>query len=137
MTTSTLRGGLNAPPVRLPDAHTDRHAHKRCNSRLTDEERDRGGEFCAEARGLFIALARRWRDRVGGRLYDAEDMLRDPHFKAREAIINVDDPVLGPTTMQGVFPKFSETPGRVRRAAPREVGQDTADVLKRWLGEAP
>jgi formyl-CoA transferase len=69
-----------------------------------------------------------------GRLYDAEDMLRDPHFAARKAIISVDDPVLGPTTMQGVFPKFSETPGGVRRAAPRDVGQDTADVLERWLG---
>jgi formyl-CoA transferase len=70
-----------------------------------------------------------------GRLYDAEDMLRDPHFAAREAIISVDDPVLGPTTMQGVFPKFSETPGSVRRPAPREVGQHTEDVLRRWLGE--
>lgn len=69
-----------------------------------------------------------------GRLYDAEDMLRDPHFAARKAIISVDDPVLGPTTMQGVFPKFSETPGGVRRAAPRDVGRDTADVLERWLG---
>jgi formyl-CoA transferase len=71
-----------------------------------------------------------------GRLYDAEDMLRDPHFAAREAIISVDDPVLGPTTMQGVFAKFSETPAGVRRPAPREVGQHTEDVLRRWLGEA-
>jgi len=69
-----------------------------------------------------------------GRMYDAEDMLADPHFAAREAIITVDDPDLGPTLMQGVFPKFSETPGSVRRPAPRRVGQDTADVLKRWLG---
>jgi formyl-CoA transferase len=38
--------------------------------------------------------------------------------------------------MQGVFPKFSETPGSVRRPAPRDIGQDTADVLKRWLGES-
>ncbi|MFT3728158.1 MAG: CoA transferase [Terricaulis sp.] len=70
-----------------------------------------------------------------GRLYDAEDMLRDPHFAARGAIISVDDPVLGATKMQGVFPKFSETPGSVRRPAPREVGQDSGDILKRWLGE--
>jgi len=70
-----------------------------------------------------------------GRLYDAEDMLRDPHFAARNAIISVEDPELGPTTMQGVFPKFSETPGSVRRPAPREVGQDGQDVLHRWLGE--
>lgn len=71
-----------------------------------------------------------------GRLYDAEDMLRDAHFAERDAVIRVDDPVLGPTMMQGVFPKFSETPGSVRRPAPRDVGQDTADVLRRWLGES-
>jgi formyl-CoA transferase len=70
-----------------------------------------------------------------GRIYDAEDLLNDPHFTAREALVTVEDPVLGPTTMQGVFPKFSETPGAVRRAAPREVGQDTDEILRRWLGE--
>lgn len=69
-----------------------------------------------------------------GRIYDAEDMLADPHFAARDALVTIDDPVLGPTTMQGVFPKLSETPGRIRRPAPREVGQDTAEILQRWLG---
>lgn len=69
-----------------------------------------------------------------GRIYDAQDMLSDPHFAAREAIVTVDDPVLGSTPMQGVFPKLSATPGSVRRPAPREVGQDTQDVLSRWLG---
>lgn len=48
--------------------------------------------------------------------------------------MTVEDPVLGPTTMQGVFPKLSETPGAVRRPAPREVGQDTDEILRRWLG---
>jgi formyl-CoA transferase len=69
-----------------------------------------------------------------GRIYDAEDMLGDPHFAARGALVTVDDPVLGPTTMQGIFPKLSETPGRVRRPAPRDVGQDTEEILGRWLG---
>lgn len=68
-----------------------------------------------------------------GRIYDAEDMLNDPHFAARKALVTVDDPVLGPTTMQGVFPKLSETPGGVRRPAPRDVGQDTDEILERWL----
>ena len=68
-----------------------------------------------------------------GRVYDAEDMMADPHFAARDAIIEVEDPVLGKVPMQGVFPKLSETPGRVRRPAPLEVGQDTQEVLKRWL----
>jgi formyl-CoA transferase len=69
-----------------------------------------------------------------GRMYDAEDMLNDPHFAAREAIVTVDDPVLGPTPMQGVFPKLSGTPSSIRRPAPREVGQDTNEIIERWLG---
>lgn len=71
-----------------------------------------------------------------GRMYDAEDMINDPHFQARQAIVTVDDPVLGPTPMQGVFPKLSQTPASIRRPAPREVGQDTAEILARWLGRA-
>lgn len=69
-----------------------------------------------------------------GRIFDAEDMINDPHFAAREAIVVVDDPVLGPTPMQGTFPKLSATPGSIRRPAPREVGQDSAEILERWLG---
>jgi formyl-CoA transferase len=70
-------------------------------------------------------------------VYDAEDMLADPHFVARESIISIDDGD-GPTPMQGCFPKLSRTPGAVRRPAPREVGQDKQDILTRWLGaEAP
>ncbi|MBD3747676.1 MAG: CoA transferase [Sphingopyxis terrae] len=69
-----------------------------------------------------------------GRVYDAEDMLADPHFAAREALVTVPDAELGEVTMQGVFPKLSDTPGSVRRPAPLTVGQDSADVLKRWLG---
>ncbi len=69
-----------------------------------------------------------------GRIYDAEDMLADPHFAAREALVTVKDAELGEVTMQGVFPKLSATPGRVRRPAPLSVGQDGADVIKRWLG---
>jgi crotonobetainyl-CoA:carnitine CoA-transferase CaiB-like acyl-CoA transferase len=71
-----------------------------------------------------------------GRMFDAEDMLSDPHFAAREAIVTVDDPVLGPTPMQGVFPKLSATPSSIRRPAPRDVGQDTGEILERWLGRS-
>ena len=69
-----------------------------------------------------------------GRVFDAEDMLADPHFAAREALVTIPDEELGEVTMQGVFPKLSATPGSVRRPAPLRVGQDTADVLGRWLG---
>ncbi|HET6525533.1 CoA transferase [Sphingopyxis sp.] len=69
-----------------------------------------------------------------GRVFDAEDMLADPHFAARDALVTVADEEFGEVTMQGVFPKLSATPGGVRRPAPLTVGQDSADVLKRWLG---
>src|SRR3546814_3288728 len=69
-----------------------------------------------------------------GRVYDAEDMIADPHFAARDALVTVADEEFGEVTMQGVFPKLSATPGSIRRPAPLTVGQDTADVLERWLG---
>lgn len=72
-----------------------------------------------------------------GRIFDAEDMLADPHFAAREAIVTIDDPELGSTPMQAPVPKLSRTPSSVRRPAPREIGQDTAEIIARWLGEAP
>ncbi|UNK79833.1 CoA transferase [Sphingopyxis granuli] len=69
-----------------------------------------------------------------GRIYDAEEMMADPHFAAREALVTVPDAEFGAVTMQGVFPKLSATPGSIRRPAPVAVGQDTDAVLERWLG---
>lgn len=65
----------------------------------------------------------------GGRLFGPADMLADPHFAAREAVLDVDHPKWPGLKMQGFFPKFSETPGRLRRLAPQSVGQDNGDVL--------
>jgi len=69
-----------------------------------------------------------------GRIYDAGEMMADPHFAAREALVTVPDAEFGTVTMQGVFPKLSATPGGIRRPAPVAVGQDTDAVLERWLG---
>ncbi|WP_420393220.1 CaiB/BaiF CoA transferase family protein [Acuticoccus sp.] len=68
-----------------------------------------------------------------GLTYRAPDMLADPHFAAREAILHVDDPDLGEVAMQGVFPKLSSSPGAVRHTGPR-LGEHTDDVLRDWLG---
>ncbi len=57
-----------------------------------------------------------------GLIYKAEDMLEDPHFKAREAIIEVEHPQFGPIRMQNVAPRLSETPGAVRHVGP-ELGE--------------
>lgn len=68
-----------------------------------------------------------------GRIYRAPDMLEDPHFAAREAIIEVEHPVLGPFKMPNVFPKLSETPGNVRWTGPNR-GEHTHQVLRNLLG---
>lgn len=68
-----------------------------------------------------------------GPVNDASAVVADPHFREREAILDVPDPIFGSVTMQGVFPKLSATPGHVRWTGP-ELGADTDDVLSRWLG---
>ncbi|HEY5411757.1 MAG TPA: CoA transferase [Caulobacteraceae bacterium] len=69
-----------------------------------------------------------------GKVYRAPEMLADPHFAAREAIVEVPHPEFGKVMMQNAFPKLSLTPSGVRRPAPREVGQDNAEVYGRELG---
>lgn len=69
-----------------------------------------------------------------GRVYTAKDMLADPHFKAREAIIDVETETHGTLKMQNAFPKFSKSPSGVRRPAPSEPGQHNAEVLSELLG---
>ena len=70
----------------------------------------------------------------GGRVYRAPEMLEDPHFKAREAIIEVDTERFGPLKMQAAFPKLSVTPSGVHRPAPARVGQHNAEVYGELLG---
>ena len=63
-----------------------------------------------------------------GRIFRAPEMLADPQFQAREAIVDVPHPTWGSIKMQNVFPKLSATPGSVRTPAPRTPGQDNAEV---------
>jgi crotonobetainyl-CoA:carnitine CoA-transferase CaiB-like acyl-CoA transferase len=69
-----------------------------------------------------------------GKIYRAAEMLEDPHFAAREAIIDLPHPKWGSIKMQNTFPKFSETPGAVRRHAPQSVGEHNAEVYGQLLG---
>lgn len=63
-----------------------------------------------------------------GRVFRAPDMLEDPQYQAREAIIETDHPVFGKIKMQNAFPKLSDTPGKVRWPGPT-LGQHTDEVL--------
>jgi crotonobetainyl-CoA:carnitine CoA-transferase CaiB-like acyl-CoA transferase len=69
-----------------------------------------------------------------GRIYTAPDMLADPHFAAREAIVEVPHPRWANLKMQNAFPKFSATPGAIRSIAPQSVGEHNHAVLGGLLG---
>jgi crotonobetainyl-CoA:carnitine CoA-transferase CaiB-like acyl-CoA transferase len=69
-----------------------------------------------------------------GKIYRAPEMLADPHFAARDALVEVDSPRWGRFRMQNSFPKLSETPSSVRTLAPAEVGQDNARIYGEHLG---
>jgi crotonobetainyl-CoA:carnitine CoA-transferase CaiB-like acyl-CoA transferase len=68
-----------------------------------------------------------------GLIYRAPDMLADPHFKARAAIIATPHPKFGELRMQNVAPKLSVTPGAIRAPAP-ELGQHNDEVYLDLLG---
>jgi crotonobetainyl-CoA:carnitine CoA-transferase CaiB-like acyl-CoA transferase len=68
-----------------------------------------------------------------GKIFRAPDMLVDPHYAAREAIISLKHPVLGDFKMQNVFPKLSESPGNARWVGP-ETGAHNAYVYREVLG---
>ncbi len=69
-----------------------------------------------------------------GRVYRAPEMLADPHFAARGAIVEIETERFGPLKMQGTFPKLSATPSTVRRPAPSRVGQHNAEIYGELLG---
>ena len=46
------------------------------------------------------------------------DIFDDPHFAAREDIVWIEDPAVGPVPMPNVVPRFSETPGAIRHTGP-------------------
>ncbi|GAA4050686.1 CaiB/BaiF CoA transferase family protein [Parerythrobacter jejuensis] len=68
-----------------------------------------------------------------GNMYRAPEMLEDPHFAAREAIIERDHPKHDNFKMQNVAPKLSATPGGVDWVGP-ELGEHNELVYGELLG---
>lgn len=69
-----------------------------------------------------------------GKMYRAPEMLEDPHFAARESLVEVETPKWGKIKMQNAFPRLSDTPSTIRSPAPTEIGQDNAEVYGGLLG---
>ena len=62
-------------------------------------------------------------------IYDASQMVDDPHFKEREVVVEVEDADLGSIPMHNVTPRLSATPGGFRNPAP-SIGQHNAELLE-------
>jgi formyl-CoA transferase len=68
-----------------------------------------------------------------GKIYRAPEMLADPHFQARNAIVTTMHPSLGRLRMQNVAPKLSLTPGSIHDPAPG-LGQHNDEIYQGVLG---
>jgi crotonobetainyl-CoA:carnitine CoA-transferase CaiB-like acyl-CoA transferase len=66
-------------------------------------------------------------------VYDAPQLLADEHIQARGSFVRVDDPDLGPTTVQAPVVQMSETPGAIEHLG-RALGADNDTVYRELLG---
>ena len=69
-----------------------------------------------------------------GPIYNAADIVEDPHFRAREMLVTHHDSELGDLLGPGIVPKFSATPGRVRWSGPWDLGAHNDEVYRGLLG---
>jgi crotonobetainyl-CoA:carnitine CoA-transferase CaiB-like acyl-CoA transferase len=79
-------------------------------------------EFAARTRVEVMELADEHRLTVGP-VYDIVDVLEDPHYRARETVLQMEDG----TVLTNVVPRLSSTPGAVRLPAPG-LGEHNAEV---------
>jgi formyl-CoA transferase len=63
-----------------------------------------------------------------GKIYNAADIASDPHYLAREMLVGAKSRESYDLTQPGIVPKLSETPGKLRSAAPR-LGEHTRQAL--------
>ncbi|CRM16875.1 Formyl-coenzyme A transferase [Pseudomonas sp. 22 E 5] len=63
-----------------------------------------------------------------GRIYSVADIVSDPHYQARDMLLNAQLPGGVSVKMPGIVPKLSETPGAVNWQGPA-LGQHTDDIL--------
>ena len=126
--------GEIANPIEREDLLTDAKFETlaaRCEN--GDEINSIVGDWCKRHPAAEIELLCLEADVPFARTYSVKDMCEDPHIATRRDIEQVYDPVIGPVHMQGVYPRFSRTPGSIRSGAPR-LGQHNDDVYGGLLG---
>ncbi|MGY2487329.1 CaiB/BaiF CoA transferase family protein [Cupriavidus sp. CP313] len=87
------------------------------------------GEWAAQ-RSLEAALDALNGARIpAGKIYDIADIASDPHYRARDMILDAQLPDGTPVQLPGIVPKLSATPGELPNPAPA-LGQHTDAVLE-------
>jgi crotonobetainyl-CoA:carnitine CoA-transferase CaiB-like acyl-CoA transferase len=71
---------------------------------------------------------------ICGPIYTIADIFENPHFRAREMLLEHVDPEFGSYIGPGIVPKLSETPGAVRWSATWEEGSHNREVYRDLLG---
>ena len=71
---------------------------------------------------------------ICGPVYTIADIFEDEHFRAREMLVEHEDPEFGEYLGPGIVPKLSETPGAVRWSATWEEGSHNGEVYGDLLG---
>jgi len=69
-----------------------------------------------------------------GRIYRAPDMLEDPHYQAREAIVDTPTAEWPDLKMQNIFPKMSKTQCEIRWVGDTTLGAHNKEVYGEILG---
>lgn len=129
LTTSTDRTFVRlAEAMGRPELATDpRYATNRDRVERRDEVNQIVGEWFAQR------SAREVQDHLNAHgvpvsaVASIADIFEDPHYAARNMLVEIDHPKLGNLTVPGVVPKFSRTPGAVRRAGPM-LGEHNEEV---------
>jgi crotonobetainyl-CoA:carnitine CoA-transferase CaiB-like acyl-CoA transferase len=70
---------------------------------------------------------------VVGPVYEMDQIFEDPHFKARETFVEVEDADFGPIKLPNNFAKFSRTPGSIRFTGGAK-GEANEKIYRELLG---
>lgn len=68
------------------------------------------------------------------KVFSIADSVEDPHYAARRAVVEVDDPVLGRVLQPGIVPKFGPDADSWPIKPPRTAGSDNHAVYGELLG---
>ena len=91
------------------------------------------GEWTAQRTSAEVLALCREYGVPAGNIYRAPEMLEDPHFAAREALVSVPHPEHENFVMQNVAPKLSATPGGIEWVGPT-LGEHNEAIYGELLG---